>query len=120
MASLFQRLVKLVKSEVGLLLVLAVYTFAGATAFYYTEHENDERLKVVMKDERRRFAERILNVTSANFAADAVEPLRPIEYGIACVKLKCPLRDSNPEPSGHESSTLPLGHHSTPDTCITV
>jgi hypothetical protein len=58
-----KRIIQLVKTEFGLVVLLVIYAFLGATAFYYTEHEHDERLKQELIDYRRTQAERIWNVT---------------------------------------------------------
>jgi hypothetical protein len=61
--SVLNRVIQLVKTEFGLIVLLVIYAFLGATAFYYTEHERDEQLKLAWADEKRLFAEIIWNIT---------------------------------------------------------
>lgn len=63
-AILLRHFAGLVKSDLGLLILLLLYTWIGALAFYYTEHERDEELKHVMAIERRLYAERVWNLTN--------------------------------------------------------
>ena len=43
--------------------MLGAYSFLGATALFYTEHQRDEELKHALIAERRLFAESIWNAT---------------------------------------------------------
>ena len=79
--ALWRRVYRLLSSNVGLILLLVVYTLVGAAVLHQTEHDREQQMHAQLDRTRRRVVDDIVNLTTAARSRDRRVKSRDLSGG---------------------------------------